>query len=92
VQVDSTVKLVLFGVKSHEKASFVEVIGYPHYSRTGLPGMRGPSLLSNRCNGKARRVFEVQKSAQCSSVHQKFRYALLPPLMLGVMLPITAPK
>ena len=36
-------------------------------------------------DGKARRIFEVQKSAQCSSVHQKFRYALLPPLMLGVV-------
>ena len=44
VQVDSAVKIVLFGIKSHEKASFVEVIGYPHYSKTGLPGMRGGLL------------------------------------------------
>jgi hypothetical protein len=29
VQVDTTIIIVLFGVKSHEKASFVEVYRYP---------------------------------------------------------------
>jgi hypothetical protein len=42
VQVDSTIKIMLFSVKSHEKASFVEVlVSCFHYSRTGLPGNEG---------------------------------------------------
>jgi hypothetical protein len=48
VQVDATIIVVLFAVKSHEKASFVEVYTYPASSiaESVCPGARGPSLLS----------------------------------------------
>ncbi len=45
VQVDTTVEIVLFGVKSHEKASFVEVVlAYPSIIAEPVCWVRGGLL------------------------------------------------